>query len=196
MAHPGRGGRTQNELTLDQVISVAIEILDERGVAGLSMRALGQRLGRSTMAVYHYVENRDELLRLAANHAEAPAPEASADLPWFERLDALIRDGWETTWSVHPWLVELMQQGLLDPQSSRRLIGTRSIYVEAGFEGRDLELALIAHWSFVVGTLTVVQGVRSAGGSTVTVEGEILRSNLETFVLGVRARAAQSVASS
>lgn len=195
MAHPGRGGRTENELTLDQVVSAAIELLDERGVSGLSMRTLGQRLGRSTMAVYHYVDNRDELLRLAAAHAEAPAPELSSDLTWSERLVALIRDGWETTWSVHPWLVDVMQQGAVDPQTSRRLAGTRDIYVEAGFEGKDLELALVAHWSFVVGTLTVIQAVRAADGARLAIrEHEILQSNLDTYVLGVRARAGRRVA--
>jgi len=129
------------------------------------------------------------------HHHHVGAPELSSDLTWSERLVALIRDGWETTWCVHPWLVDVMQQGAVDPQTSRRLAGTRDIYVEAGFEGKDLELALVAHWSFVVGTLTVIQAVRAADGARLAIrEHEILQSNLDTYVLGVRARAGRRVA--
>src|ERR1700689_4990819 len=46
--------------------SAALDIIAERGVAGLSMRLLSQRLGVSLGATYRHVPNKDDLLRLVA----------------------------------------------------------------------------------------------------------------------------------
>jgi AcrR family transcriptional regulator len=53
---------------LDQqsIVSAALDIIAERGVQGLSMRLLSQRLGVSLGATYRHVPNKDELLRLVA----------------------------------------------------------------------------------------------------------------------------------
>ncbi len=49
-------------LSRDQIVRAAIELIDERGVRELSMRALGQRLGVEGMALYRHVPSRDNLL--------------------------------------------------------------------------------------------------------------------------------------
>jgi TetR/AcrR family transcriptional regulator, tetracycline repressor protein len=48
------------------IVSAALDIIAERGVQGLSMRLLSQRLGVSLGATYRHVPNKDELLRLVA----------------------------------------------------------------------------------------------------------------------------------
>jgi AcrR family transcriptional regulator len=50
----------------DTIVAAALEIIAERGVPGLSMRVLSQRLGVSLGATYRHVPNKDELLRLVA----------------------------------------------------------------------------------------------------------------------------------
>jgi AcrR family transcriptional regulator len=45
-----------------QIVDEAIALADERGVDGLSMRAVGQRLGLSPMALYPYLRSKDALL--------------------------------------------------------------------------------------------------------------------------------------
>jgi AcrR family transcriptional regulator len=50
----------------DTIVSAALDIIAERGVQGLSMRLLSQRLGVSLGATYRHVANKDELLRLVA----------------------------------------------------------------------------------------------------------------------------------
>lgn len=44
------------------VVREAVRAADERGVAELTMRRLGARMGVQAMALYHYVEGRDSLL--------------------------------------------------------------------------------------------------------------------------------------
>ena len=53
-------------LDKQSIVSAALDIIAERGVAGLSMRLLSQRLGVSLGATYRHVPNKDELLRLVA----------------------------------------------------------------------------------------------------------------------------------
>ena len=60
----------------------ALEIIAERGVAGLSMRVLSQRLGVALGATYRHVPNKEELLRLVAAYLYAqirPADDTDGD---------------------------------------------------------------------------------------------------------------------
>ncbi len=49
-------------LTVQLIVEEAMALADDRGLAGLSMRALGRRLGVEGMAVYHHVANKEALL--------------------------------------------------------------------------------------------------------------------------------------
>jgi AcrR family transcriptional regulator len=53
-------------LDKQSIVSAALDIIAERGVAGLSMRLLSQRLGVSLGATYRHVPNKSDLLRLVA----------------------------------------------------------------------------------------------------------------------------------
>src|SRR5271168_5518070 len=52
--------------TIAEIGSAALEIVDRRGLEGLSMRTLAAALGTGPMTVYNYVKNRDELEELVA----------------------------------------------------------------------------------------------------------------------------------
>lgn len=49
-------------LTRDRILSVAIEVADEQGLAALTMRRLGKELGVEAMSLYRYVNGREDLL--------------------------------------------------------------------------------------------------------------------------------------
>ncbi|NLT35140.1 MAG: TetR/AcrR family transcriptional regulator [Gaiellales bacterium] len=65
---PGRPGRVRKglaprvPLSRERIITAAVELLDERGLAGFTMRALGEHLGVEAMAIYHYFPNKQTLL--------------------------------------------------------------------------------------------------------------------------------------
>lgn len=46
----------------EQVLVAALELLDERGMAGLTMSALAQRAGMSRATLYHYFSDVDAVL--------------------------------------------------------------------------------------------------------------------------------------
>jgi AcrR family transcriptional regulator len=45
------------------ILEAARDLLAEKGLQGLSMRTVAQRVGVSATAIYHYFENKDELVR-------------------------------------------------------------------------------------------------------------------------------------
>ena len=65
---PSRRGRARKKpeprapLSRERIVNAAVELLDERGLTGFSMRALGERLGVEAMAIYHYFPNKQTLV--------------------------------------------------------------------------------------------------------------------------------------
>jgi TetR/AcrR family transcriptional regulator, tetracycline repressor protein len=62
-AQGGRGGRSRpgRGLSLDRIVSTALELIDEQGIGAATMRAVSSRLGVRSMSLYRYVQDRDEL---------------------------------------------------------------------------------------------------------------------------------------
>jgi TetR/AcrR family transcriptional regulator, tetracycline repressor protein len=54
-SRPGRG------LSLDRIVTVTLELMDEQGIGAASMRAVASRLGVRSMSLYRYVQDRDDL---------------------------------------------------------------------------------------------------------------------------------------
>jgi AcrR family transcriptional regulator len=81
----------KRRLILDQ----ALALVDERGLAAMSMRAVAERVGLTSMALYPYVGGKDALLDGLVDllHAELGTAygEDPADLDWRQRLRALGR---------------------------------------------------------------------------------------------------------
>jgi TetR/AcrR family tetracycline transcriptional repressor len=48
-------------LSRARVVDAALELVDEQGLAAVTMRALAARLGVEAMSLYRHVENRDKL---------------------------------------------------------------------------------------------------------------------------------------
>ena len=94
-------------LRVDAIVAAAIEVADADGLAGLSMRAVAERLGVTAMALYTYVPGKNELVDLMYDGAHAELP---------GRHD--LRGGWRaavTSWASalvrfyvrHPWVLQV-----------------------------------------------------------------------------------------
>jgi AcrR family transcriptional regulator len=73
------------------LVDTALNIIQRKGTAGLTMRDLAEELRVSPMAAYYYVQSKDELLCLVGNHVWAgvrvPPPDTGS---WYERLRAVL----------------------------------------------------------------------------------------------------------
>jgi AcrR family transcriptional regulator len=81
----------KRRLILDQ----ALALVDERGLAAMSMRAVAERVGLTSMALYPYVGGKDALLDglvdLLNSEVGTAWGDDPADIDWRQRLRALGR---------------------------------------------------------------------------------------------------------
>ena len=107
-----RGARTT--LTHAQIAEAAVALADAEGLDAVSMRKLAERLGVATMALYRYVDSKDELLELMTDAVTDPSiltADADADDPADWR--AVFREAaWRrrATALAHPWLPQAQAQ--------------------------------------------------------------------------------------
>ncbi len=105
----GRPGYDQESL-----LAVAVELFNERGYDGTSMRDLADRLGIAKSAIYHHVTGKEELLRLALDRAlgglTAVTGRARAlPAPAIERLEYLVRGSVEVLEAESPYVTLLLR---------------------------------------------------------------------------------------
>ena len=89
---PGHPRRPRASLTREAIVDAAAEILDERGVDGLTMRAVAERLGAGAMSLYRHVSGREELLDLVIVRLTSELPDRPASGDWRADLADLARD--------------------------------------------------------------------------------------------------------
>lgn len=94
-----------------QIVDEALALVEEQGLAGLTMRALGRRLGVEGMALYTYFRTKDELLDAAGTRIlEELEGDFDRSLPWQER----VRRGalaWAAMQASHPRAFPLVYRG-------------------------------------------------------------------------------------
>jgi AcrR family transcriptional regulator len=77
-------------ISRDRLLDEALALLEGRGLAAVTMRALAARLGVDPMAAYHWFPDKDALLRAAAARAYGRlAPRAPRRSHWQGRVAAL-----------------------------------------------------------------------------------------------------------
>ncbi|WP_134663365.1 MULTISPECIES: TetR/AcrR family transcriptional regulator [unclassified Amycolatopsis] len=94
-------------LSVDLIVSAAIELADAEGMAALSMRAVGERLGRTAMALYTYVPSKTELIDLMCDQAFGDLrDDHELSGGWRPALLELAGDLWDFHLR-HPWLLQV-----------------------------------------------------------------------------------------
>ena len=59
--------RAQARLSIDAIVAAAVRLADAEGLEAVSMARVAKELGFTTMSLYRYVTNKDELLQLMWN---------------------------------------------------------------------------------------------------------------------------------
>ncbi len=150
-----RKGRLSREL----VLAKALELVDAEGLDALTMRRLGQELGRDPMSLYRYAENRAALLdgvsELVLNDL-AIHPE---DPDWKTQLRHIAHD-LRALALQHPNVVPLLVTRPLSTPLGLRPLGTLrpleqilALLIRAGFEPADALHVYRAYYGFLYGHL-------------------------------------------
>ncbi|UKA66481.1 TetR/AcrR family transcriptional regulator C-terminal domain-containing protein [Arthrobacter sp. FW306-05-C] len=147
----------KTRLSRDIVLTKALELVDAEGLEALTMRRLGQELGRDPMSLYRYAENRAALLdgvsELVLNQLRIH-PE---DPDWKAQLRGIAHN-LRTLALQHPNVVPLLVTRPLSTPLGLRPLGTLrpleqilSLLVAAGFQPADALHVYRAYYGFLYG---------------------------------------------
>lgn len=162
-ARPGPKPR----LSVDAIVATAVALADEEGMGALSMRAVGDRLGRTAMALYTYVPGKSELLDLMydAAHAELPSAYPESD-DWRAGLTAWGGDLLEF-YVRHPWVLQVSQaRPVLGPHEYAGLDTLVVLLRATGLDAGVLRRLVGTLFPFVRGSAQVVADARLAPAAT------------------------------
>jgi Tetracyclin repressor-like, C-terminal domain len=131
------------------------------------MRAVGQRLGRTGMALYTYVPSKSELVDLMYDHVHAELPvDYPLDAGWHSAAVAWAGDLW-AFYQRHPWLLQVSQvRPVLGPHEYAVVESAATILRATGLPARILVRAIGTLFHFVRGSAQTVAESRLARGAT------------------------------
>jgi TetR/AcrR family tetracycline transcriptional repressor len=79
------------QVTRKRIVQGALDVLEEQGFDGLTMRALADRLGIKAASLYNHINDKDELLALMADAICAAIPDLDRLRPWREQAETMAR---------------------------------------------------------------------------------------------------------
>jgi AcrR family transcriptional regulator len=128
----------KNPLTRESVLKAAVALADEEGIASLSMRKLGQRLGVEAMSLYNHVGNKDDMLAGIVDMVVAEFDLPTNQLDWQVAM-RFVTNAVRAALLRHPWAATLIESQVMPSQvrfkRAETVIGTLR---RAGF---SIELA-------------------------------------------------------
>ncbi|MFB7586689.1 TetR/AcrR family transcriptional regulator [Streptomyces sp. NPDC056169] len=100
-----RSGGGPAGLDRDRIVAASIRMLDEEGLAKLSMRKLATELGVTAMSLYWYVDTKDDIIEYAVDtvYGEIDLDVVDAAGDWRERIRVLALD-YRRMLVNHPWM--------------------------------------------------------------------------------------------
>ena len=107
---PGAGRRRGpgRSVSVDAVVDAGIALADAEGLAAVTMRAVAERVGVSTMSVYTYVPGKAELLDLMVDRLYLRMHRPSWRIrTWRRRLERVAETN-RALFAEHPWLTEVV----------------------------------------------------------------------------------------
>ncbi|TDD76099.1 TetR/AcrR family transcriptional regulator [Actinomadura darangshiensis] len=141
-------------LSTGKLAGAALAVIDRDGLAGLSMRAVAKELGTSTMALYRYVRDREELEGLVVDlvYAEVdPAPPSEGT--WDARIEAMalrLRDAFGAHAAIMPLTLTHRHDSTGSLCWGETVAG---ILAGAGITGPRAAIALRALLAYIVGAI-------------------------------------------
>jgi AcrR family transcriptional regulator len=154
---PGSTAARKGRLSRELVLAKALELVDAEGLDALTMRRLGQELGRDPMSLYRYAENRAALLDGVTELVLNQLSIQPKDPDWKAQLRH-IAHSLRSLALQHPNVVPLLVTRPLSTPLGMRPLGTLrpleqilSLLIEAGFAPPDALHVYRAYYGFLYG---------------------------------------------
>ena len=147
---PGRGAPP---LSLERIAAGAVALLDQDGIAQLTMRRLADHLGVGTTTLYWHVDTKEDVLDLAVDTVFAESSPRPHTGDWRADVNALLTD-WRRTLLRHPWWAALpmRQRPTVGPGFLAWMEFLHAALARAGFGPRDVAAASWILYNHVQGS--------------------------------------------
>jgi AcrR family transcriptional regulator len=143
----------RNVLTVDEILKAAIAQLDEEGLDGLNMRALGQRLGSAPTAIYWHIKTKDDLVQLAGDAIWAEVALPDLDATDWRTAATELATGLRAMLQRHPWYGQAFGSHLMSGRGKFRYDDhTLALDERAGFAQADADRAAGTVLVYVLGS--------------------------------------------
>ncbi|MER8042538.1 TetR/AcrR family transcriptional regulator C-terminal domain-containing protein [Streptomyces sp. NPDC094032] len=178
-----RSGGGPAGLDRERIVTTAIRMLDEDGLAKLSMRRLATELNVTAMSLYWYVDTKDDIIEFAldAVHGEIDLAAVEAAGSWQERL-RILSNGYRRMLVRHPWVSPISGTYLnIGPCA---VAVSRAIYCLIESTGLPLDSqpgATSAVFQFVYGFGTVEGHFERRAADTGMTQDEYYREAVDAF---------------
>jgi TetR/AcrR family transcriptional regulator, tetracycline repressor protein len=153
-------------LTKAAIVQAALDLLDEAGMDGLTVRALASRLGVQAPALYWHVRGKQALLDEMATLIWRQIGEVMAALPadvsWRELMTTYAMSVRQGLLGHRDGAKAFSGTTLTDPDVVRRQEGTFERLTRQGFTLKDAAVALVLLHDFTIGFCVEEQAVIQA----------------------------------
>lgn len=153
----GSAHGSKKRLSREIVLSAALDLVDAEGLDALTMRRLGQELGRDPMGLYRYAENRAALLDGVSELVFNELAIFPDDPDWQAQLRRIAHDLRHLALR-HPNVVPLLVTRPLSTPLGLRPLGTLrpleqilSLLIDAGFSPADALHVYRAYYGYLYG---------------------------------------------
>ncbi|MFE0172359.1 TetR/AcrR family transcriptional regulator C-terminal domain-containing protein [Streptomyces sp. NPDC059002] len=170
-ASDNRGAR----LDPGTVIRTALELLDEKGLAALSTRAVADRLGVRMNTVLWHVKTKARLLELMADAVIGEIPHDDLPETWDERVRELARRYRQALLAHRDGAALVVGTYAAEPHTLRFTNTLVGALLDGGFEDRD---AAWTTWTIAYFTLGLTQEEQAAAQQSL--EGRLAAAVSET----------------
>ncbi|GAA2790780.1 TetR/AcrR family transcriptional regulator [Streptomyces showdoensis] len=179
-----RSGGGPAGLDRDRIVAAAIRMLDEEGLAKLSMRKLATELNVTAMSLYWYVDTKDDIIEFAldAAHQGIDLEAVEAARSWQDRLRLMAND-YRRMLVAHPWVSSISGTYLnVGPQAVAVAKGIYQVIASTGLPADGQPGATSAVFQFVYGFGTVEGHFERRAAETGMTQEEYYREAVDAFV--------------
>lgn len=138
-------------LSRPRVVRAALQLVDDKGLAALTMRGLATELGVSPMALYNHVHDKEELVDLMIDLMLGEVDLSPVPGDWATRLRAVVL-GYHRALAAHPQLARAYNsQVALGPNGLAVIECALALLLQGGLAPEDATHAFYALYTYTVG---------------------------------------------
>lgn len=148
---PGKDNTRPPPLSRPRVVRAALRLVDEKGLAALTMRALATELEASPMALYNHVRDKDELVDLMVDLMLAEVDTSATDGDWLTQLRTVVRSYHQALTGHHQLARAYSSRVRIGPHGLLLIERTVGLLLQGGLSPSEASDAFFALFTYTAG---------------------------------------------